>query len=435
MGSRSGTQVSCRALKPPCDVVIFVEHIARELDIAAAVVVHLERTHGLRAEVASTKFDLLESVSRIGSAKVAAFPWFYEDDDGPIRRVREHWPNVRLVNLAYEQVLQNINQAVKTPHGDLARTEVRHFAWGEFYKELLVRYGVAPDLVTVVGNPSYGLYRPPYRGFFPSRADLAAKHGLDPDKRWLLVAENYGAAFYADDHLEVMVARGASREESYAFRDFASASLAKMAEWLRDACRDDLEIILRPRPYTPLERLKKRVVEAIGELPPGLRMIQDGSVREWVLASDAVCSSYSTTLIESAVAGKPIAMLTPLPLPEFVKHAWYDLVPQFLTSAAFGAWVGDPNTNSSKDLERWANDTMLAHGDPIAGMAGFLANAAWDIPRASIPFSMRPSLQARLLARAFKRARGRRPDKAHDHDRFSQHDVQSRIERWRTLLQ
>lgn len=421
-------------MKPPCDVVIFVEHIARELDIAAAVALHLDRTHRLRAEVASTKFDLLENVSRIGSAKVAAFPWFYEDDDGPIRRVREHWPNVRLVNLAYEQVLQNINQAVKTPHGDLARTEVRHFAWGEFYKDLLVRYGVAPELVTVVGNPSYGLYRPPYSEFFPGRAALAAKHGLDPNKRWLLVAENYGAAFYADDHLEVMVARGASREESYAFRDFASASLAKMAEWLRDACREDLEIILRPRPYTPLERLRKRVVEAIGELPPGLKMIQDGSVREWVLASDAVCSSYSTTLIESAVAGKPIAMLTPLPLPEFVKHAWYDLVPQFSTSEAFGAWVGDPGFGSAQGLEQWANETMLAHGDPIAGMADFLAHAAQGSAPAGIPLSMRPSLHARLLARVLKRARGRRPDKAHEHDRFSQHDVQSRVERWRTIL-
>ncbi len=420
-------------MKPPCDVVIFVEHIARELDIAAAVVVHLECTHGVRAEVVSTKFDLLESVSRIGKAKVAAFPWFYEDDDGPIRRVREHWPGVGLVNLAYEQVLQNINQAVKTPHGDLARTVVRHFAWGEFYKELLVRYGVDPKLVTVVGNPSYGLYRPPYREFFPSREALAAKHGLDPNKRWLLVAENYGAAFYADDHLKVMVARGASRDESYAFRDFASASLAKMAEWLQDACRDDLEIILRPRPYTPLERLKKRVIEAIGELPPGLRMIQDGSVREWVLAADAVCSSYSTTLIESAVAGKPIAMMTPLPLPEFVKHPWYELVPQHSTSEEFRRWVSDP-TGSSQELERWACETMLAHGDPIAGMAGFLAEAANDKAAAAIPWSVRPSLTARILARSFKRSRGRKPDKAHEHDRFTQSDVEERVNRWRRIL-
>ncbi|MCW5941362.1 MAG: hypothetical protein KIS66_03970 [Fimbriimonadaceae bacterium] len=412
-------------------LVVFIEHVARELDVMCAVRHLLRERHGLELAVRSTKFDLYEGMLAAGSPRVVAFPWFYEDDDGPIRRARKLWPDARYVNLAWEQVLQNINESVKTPHGELARTQVRHFAWGDFYRDLLVRYGVRAELVTVVGNPVYGLYTEPYRRYFEDKPTLAARHGLDPDKPWLLVAENYGAAFYPDSHLEVMVARGASREESWGFREFARASLRTMCEWLRDLAGPSLEIVLRPRPYTPRERFMGKLREAIGDPPPGLRVIQDGSVREWILASDAVVSSYSTSLIEAAIAEKPIAMLAPLPLPEFVKHPWYEYVPRFPSLGELRDFVlsGDPTFAA---LRQWATDRML-RTDPIRGMADFLAATYHDAPSVSVSPAARLDVLGRVASRSLKKAMGRRPDKAAEHDRFGQDEVTARTARWAGL--
>lgn len=394
---------------------------------------HLLRAHhGLELAIRSTKFDLYEGMLAVGAPSVVAFPWFYEDDDGPIRRARKLWPRARYVNLAWEQVLQNINESVKTPHGELARTEVCHFAWGDFYRDLLVRYGVREDLVTVVGNPVYGLYRDPYRRYFEDKATLAARHGLDPAKRWLLVAENYGAAFYPDSHLEVMVARGASREESWGFREFARASLRTMCEWLRDLADPSIEIVLRPRPYTPRERFMGRLREAIGEPPAGLHVLQEGSVREWILASDAVVSSYSTSLIEAAIAEKPIAMLAPLPLPEFVKHHWYEFVPRFSTLDELRGFVasGEP---SFAPLRDWATAQML-RTDPIRGMADFLAASYRDAPPVRVSPAARLDVLGHVASRALKKAMGRRPDKAAEHDRFGQGEVDARTKKWPSIL-
>ena len=46
-----------------------------------------------------------------------------------------------------------------------------------------------------------------------------------------------------------------------------------------------------------------------------LKIIKTETAREWILAADHVMSSHSTTLIEAALAGKPIHRFSPEPYP------------------------------------------------------------------------------------------------------------------------
>ena len=58
-----------------------------------------------------------------------------------------------------------------------------------------------------------------------------------------------------------------------------------------------------------------------------LKIIKTETAREWILAADHVMSSHSTTLIEAALAGKPIHRFSPEAYPEAVALEWHGLVP------------------------------------------------------------------------------------------------------------
>ncbi len=422
----------------PADIVLYVGHIARELDVSCALRHLLRRDHGLEMAVCSINFDPYGTIAA-HNPKVVAVPWFNEDQDVAIRKARKYWPHAVYLNLAYEQVFQNINKEVKKPHGNFARDEVLHHAWGEFYAEYLVGYGVGRDRIRVNGNPSYALYQEPYRRYFPDRGALAEAHGLDPAMPWLFVPENYGAAFYPDAYVDQMVRWGAPAEQAHGYREFARRSLAEMCRWLRHAADEtEWEVVLRPRPYTRLEAFLERVNESVGEPSGRFRVIQQGTVREWILASDVVMTSYSTSLIEAAVAQKPIAMIAPEPIPDFVHNAWYDKVPQIESQPALLGALESRLPGSCGELHAWAVGEMMPSGDPIANMAAWMADAVrLAVSRSSgrvVRGKSALDAKAHQLGRALKGALTHRADKAVAHDRFDQAEVERRTERWARLL-
>jgi surface carbohydrate biosynthesis protein len=427
----------------PVDILLFVEHVARELDTACAVKHLVTTRHKLNIQLASMTWDLGATLNRY-LPKVVALPYCYSISDLGTHRIIAAWPDAHYVNLAYEQLFAKINKAHKVPRDVFARNWVLHHAWGDFYGGFLVENGTDPRNIAVNGNPSYELYRPPYRDYFESRQDLGKRFGLDPRKRWVFVPENYGVAFMTER--QILVRYGDSRMgDALEFRDFAANSFRQAARWWRDACeKNGIELILRPRPATP----KNMMVEALerdGPLPPNLHVTKDGTVREWILAGDVVVSSYSTTLIEASVACKPILMMAPIPFPEYLLADWNNLVPKVQTEDAFLDAVAARTDLSEtyKPLQAWAHQSMLSRGDAIRGMADLLASVrkgerfapgppGVDIlktkPREPLPKKLRG-----LLRRTINAVR-RTPGKTWEGDRISPADVSTRISRWATIL-
>ena len=171
----------------PVDVLLFVEYVARELDIACAVKYLAAEQHQVTVEIAAVSWDLAATLRRY-HPKVVAVPYCYSalPEDPGVHQMLTAWPGAVYLNLAYEQVYQRINQRFKLPRDAFAREHVLHHAWGDFYAESLREHGVPEAHVVVNGNPSYALYRPPYQAYFEaSRTDLARRYGLDPEKRWV----------------------------------------------------------------------------------------------------------------------------------------------------------------------------------------------------------------------------------------------------------
>jgi surface carbohydrate biosynthesis protein len=360
-------------VKRRIDLLLLVEHIARELDVSCAVKYLMAEKHGVEIVIASMleAHGFQKTIAKY-EPRVVAMPYFYAASDSGQRKVLRAWPEAVLVNLAYEQIFSKINQAYKAPKDMLAKKHVLHHAWGDLYASYLEEHGVPRENIFINGNPFYALYQMPYSSYFSSRAELAKRYGIDPHRRWVFVPENYGAAFYGEAKLKDYLKSGEG--DAYSYRDFAMNSFKEAIKWWQKGTQDsNVEIIVRPRPTTPRGVFIKTCRESLGQ-DPAMYIIKEGSVREWVLASDIVMSSYSTTLIEAAVANKPIYMIEPIHFPDYVQADWYKLVPQIETLEKFLEVIGDPALpNTCHPLQTWAHESLMKFANPIGNLAGWLA--------------------------------------------------------------
>jgi surface carbohydrate biosynthesis protein len=428
------------------DVLIFIEHVARELDIACALKHLAAQRHGLEVAIASINWDLGRTLRR-AAPRVVAIPYCYSalPEDPGLHQMLTAWPRAVYVNLAYEQVVQRINQRFNLPRDTFARTRVLHHVWGAFRADALVRCGVPEAHVICNGNPSFALYQAPYRAYFDSREAMAARYHLDAGKPWIFIPESYGEAFHSDRTIADFARRGQDAVAAREARAFAQASLRAVARWWQEAAEAGIaELIVRPRPMTPLASFHRACARALGEpLTARLHLIKDGTVREWILASDVVASNYSTTLIEAAMADKPLAMLMPLPLPEALAAEWYHLVPQITRASAFLACLTDGTLEGSwRELKRWAEDRLLGHGDPLVNLADLLAalargergDLACPAADQGWPDDASPSWGHRALSRLRLRWRQKVHERLHEQDRIRPADITVRVARWAAVL-
>ena len=437
--------------RQPTDIVLYVHHVARELDVAC-IVKHLAATrHGVAVEIASTVAQPERALAMYEPLMVA-LPFCRGAATDPVSHILQAWPDAVYLNLNYEQIFRKHQQAFKAPFDSFARDHVLHHAWGAFYADYLVGHGVHSNNIFVNGNPVYALYRAPYASYFDSKRDLARRFGLDPGRRWLFVAENYGAAFMGDRAAFLPVE--GTEEEAEQVRRFAVDSLQEAVRWWgRAAEADSTEVIVRPRPTTPTATLRKVCEDVLGRIPVGMHIIKDGTVREWILASDVTASSYSTTLIEAAIAGKPVCMFAPLPFPDSMHTEWQDLAPKAESLTEFLDVVGgNGSSTASQPLREWAERLMLSNGDPVVGLVDYFAAVLRgdeepptpvDLDNLTLPESRHarqtssgigwPAQARTLVGGALRRVRRRRINR-NESDVFDAPDVDRRVSRWAETL-
>ncbi len=365
-------------MRKKIDVLILVEHKSREFDAACAIAAHAQLRHGLSVEIISTGADRTSKFETFNPA-IVVMPWgrFVEINAVP-REIINAFPKSVFVDLCYEQLASAAMNSVRAPTGDFAQNQLIHFAWGEFHCEYLRSHGILDERIVLNGNIPLTLYQEPYKHLYTSRADLATAHGLAPGKKWILFAENFFWAFLPDRMIERRyVKKGLSATDAFAFKRYCQDSLRTIVQWIADA-DDGVEFIFRPRPSVDPKSIREAIARALPIWPDKLKVIKDGSVREWVLASDLVLSSHSTTLLEASFARKPCFAVTPIRFQSpMLAYDWLKLVPHLRTKAEFLAAISEPTHLADPDEQA---DRVQAHvhtgKDAFAGAADVCARLA-----------------------------------------------------------
>lgn len=374
------------------DVLFLIEHRVREFDAAAAIKHHLRARHGIETRIAA--------VSQIGEAAVTSatptmvvLPWARNAETWSVLRsiVNAH-PQAIFFDMCWEQLVFSYVADFRAPKGRFAKEKVLHHTWGSFRTEYLQGEGIPAERIFQNGNPLYTLYDERYRGLYPSRAEIAARHGLDPNKPWVLFPENYGWSFLTEAQIRKrFVSKGLSEERAFLVRRFQIESRRMALEWF-SRIDGPIEFILRPRPVITTAAYLA-AFESAGVAPgASVRIIKDGPVREWIHAADLVMSSFSTTLLEAAVAGKPAFAIEPVPfVPDIGDVDWVKQLDRISSQASFRELLRDPRAVPPADrLAAFARNVAHPCDDALVGAAdiiklilesqGALQRAPYHIP-------------------------------------------------------
>jgi hypothetical protein len=215
------------------------------------------------------------------------------------------------------------------------------------------------------------LYKEPYKLKFKTKEQLSKQHNISLKSQWIFFPENYNLAFYDEKTLDIFIAKGQSRDDVQEMVEYCKQSLKEVFGWLIKvaAKNKNFEIIIRPRPLIDIENFKDYIKNNVSEsLLENIKIIQEETVREWVLASDIVLSSHSTTLLEAVVAKKEAYMLTPYNMPEQLKVEWQNFFIKVKTFEDFERYMKQ-NKNLNSKAEEWINQTFFIQKDSINAIA------------------------------------------------------------------
>lgn len=404
--------------KQAVDILFFVEHVAREFDIACLVSAYFQKQHPqVSIKIASALYSTASTIAAF-QPKVVVTPYCYDVDSYIYKYLLPvYGDSVHYVNLACEQICTGSNVTRKMPKDRFARQGVTHVVWSEAFAGHMRESGTLPQNIHVNGNPGFSLYQSPYRECSPSRAELAQEFNLDVDKKWLFIPGNFGPAFWSEDKRCRKMREGLSEDYVNGHSAFSRATLQKVLAWLGStSLRDAFEFILRPKPSVPLAEYCE-FVEAHCE-NKAVRVLKDYSIREWILASDYVASNFSTSLIDAAIAEKPVALLEPLPLSAEKTADWHNQLEHLHNQTDFDAYLQGSRIGEHARLKAWAE--AYTNEQSIAGLAG-IVNKLLN----------RPAVSAGELGFLEQNRRWLEdPVRARDMDFFSEQDVDCCVTKW-----
>jgi len=440
---------SPRDARESVDILILVEHADRELDVACLIAARIARAAPRLAVKIANFYTEAQRLIATTAPRVVVTPFFYAVEDAVMRDYVAAWSRSIFVNLAWEQILYGSQQTLKRPRDAFTRDKVRHVAWSEWFRDYLIGHGVAPAHVDWLGHPLYDLYDPVRRDGFADRRELARNYNLDPEKKWIFFPENFRWAFFGDEKLAALEAQGVPPADLEAQRVYCHDALAASARWLAAAAKvGDCEAILRPRPAVSNEKMRDFVAREIGAAPRGFHILKQRSARDWIFASDVTVSSISTTLIEAAVAGKPIMRLAPVETPPSMWYDWCAAVPGCRTQDEFlAAIAAPPDLSGTNAVRAWAEKAFKVGESPTDAIAQLLIRLVNRAPRAMrlappipetppwlrgaeaiAPLKLRHRLRARYQPGYFFNL------ETHEKDLFGESEIRRRTARWRRSL-
>jgi surface carbohydrate biosynthesis protein len=408
--------------------LFLVEHIDRELDVVTCLMQKLESKFGVTSVARNYYRDFKRSLATL-NPKVVVFPFFYNADHYELVEYVTKWPLARLVNLGWEQILNKLDVDMKTPRDDVSRDRVSHICWTLEHQSFLANNGVARKNIIIAGNPVMKLYDSPYKSYFKTREQLANIHHLDVTKKWVLFPESYQFAFFSEGIINFLIRdQNANPAFLYEVKGYSERSLEQLLAWTGDL-KDDIIFILRPRPSTTQDQMMNFMQRTVRNPNPNLKIIRAETVRDWILAADQVISSHSTTLVEAALAGKPIYRFSPEDYPEALTLPWHDLVPLLRDRKKFFSAINSDRdvSDTGKPLAGWARTQFLFAGDPLDAIAEWIARL-WSTVQHAQPTSAAQQPPPGQYE-------GDTDYLGAAHDIFDDEEVARRQSRWKGLLQ
>ncbi len=304
-----------------CDILFFIEHEDREGASVQRIKKELENI-GKKVIVLSLEFHAF--LFNKFDPLIVIIPYGFSKEQWPINALIEIYPNARVVNLNWEQLLTPINQHFKKPRDDYFRDKVIHLCWSDEFKNFLIENQVDESNIFVSGNVSYELLEEECGKQIEFKSDLSKKYGLNCNAKWIFLPLNYAWAFISDAEIEGKIRKGYDPVNAWVYKEYASKCLVRFLYFLQELSlkHPEYQFIIRPHPSISCEQYNTRTKDLGISMPKNVTFTKELTIREWIIASDIVGSSWSSSVWDAVNSGKKGFLFTPYEKPDWHTVWW-----------------------------------------------------------------------------------------------------------------
>ena len=302
-------------MKKKVDFVIRYEHKVREIESLMLIRLELERRGYSVDFVGNYEYDRRD----FPQPKVFIAPAVYTDNQlkGDFLR---YGMLKKIASLQWEQLIGVKEE--EDPHGfhnivGIGQRIVT-FCWGQRSHDRFVNTGVAKDVVPVVGQINTDLLRLPFKKLLMTKQQLGVKYQIDSQKKWYLFISSF--AYCEMDQFQAKLAKEALGEDGFdEFTRVSYESRDAILDWFEkklDSTPDTI-IIYRPHPDETerCQRLKDMTAKY-----SNFKIIPYEALKHWVNACDKSYNWFSTGVVDVIVVGKPLRMLRPVHIAEYLDY-------------------------------------------------------------------------------------------------------------------
>lgn len=213
----------------------------------------------------------------------------------------------KVVNLQWEQLLSIGEKDDKSTYYYIQgkAEEIIHFSWGQVNYDRLVRdCHLKPERVKIIGHIGMDFFRPELYGYFMSKEEICEKYSLPLDKKICLFISSFSYVNLPEEY---------AQDAGDQFIKICTESQKIVLQWIERILteREDVFFIYRPHPAEAsnikLNEMEKRIDR--------FRVINQHSVKQWILIVDQIYNWYSTSFMEIFSAGKSCFLLRPIKVP------------------------------------------------------------------------------------------------------------------------
>ncbi len=281
-------------------IILFYEHKARELQLYEMLKKQLEResNYSVAIYILSYHYEKDKAISILRHNEVVAIfvPFAYDYEALKFYvKFYEINPKLVIINLHHEEITMPAMDEVVLPRDEYSKNSIYHFVWTDNFKNKLISVGTHDNLVYVTGNGRNDISK----SVSISKEQLAQAYNLDPQKKWLLYAENRKP----DQIYSALISFGVVNDAeaiTSAFRESYYQTI-KEFEDLPDSFFNDYELIYRLHPGSnPISIKNDRI-----------KQIREHSIYDWLVAADCVIVFSSTTAFEADMYDVPVIVHDP----------------------------------------------------------------------------------------------------------------------------
>lgn len=291
------------------DFLILYEHVVREYESLLLLKAELER-RGYTVAIQQLLDRKKLKYRTWQKPEVLVSSCMYDDE-----AINSHvYNNVgvcrKVVNLHWEQMLSDTQEEGAWFNFSGNAKRCVQTCWGALTQKRLIAHGMEEKNCPVTGAVMMDFLRPEFAGYFKSREELCAEHGLDPDKKLFLYISSFGYASMSDDEVRELSAMAG--EDFTGFARTNRVSMEKTLRWFDEylGAHPDVQLVYRRHP----SEWNSPALAALAEKRKNFRVIFADSVKQWITASDKIFIWMSTAVAEVYFAGKGCHILRPVPI-------------------------------------------------------------------------------------------------------------------------